>query len=57
MLEQSKQYNQQYNQDKPGGIMGYIVSNTYAKAKDLSRGLILEGCRKINSRAISDSIC
>ena len=32
-----KQYGQQYDQDKPGG--GYIVTNTYAKARDPSEKL------------------
>ena len=53
--QQSKWYGQQYNQDKPGG--GYIVSSTYAKARDPSKAWCLGGwCRKINSGAISDSI-
>ena len=30
----SKWYSQQYNQDKPVSI--YIISNTYAKTRDLS---------------------
>ena len=55
-LEQSKQYDQQYDQDKPGGGNSYIISNIYVKTKDLSRGLILGGYRKINSKAIPDSI-
>ena len=33
----SKQYTQQYNQDKPGGGNGYIASSTYAKTRDLSK--------------------
>ena len=56
-LKQSKQYDQQYTQDKPGGGNGYIVNNIYAKAKDLSKGPILRGYRKINSRAILNIIC
>ena len=53
---QSKQYDQQYNQDKPKGNNGYIVNSTHAKGKDLSKSLILGGCRKINSRAIPYNI-
>ena len=34
----------------------YIVSNTYAKAKALTKGLILGGYKKINSKTISYSI-
>ena len=34
---QSKQYNQQYDQDKPGDSNGYIASSTYMKTKDLSK--------------------
>ena len=33
---QSKRYDQQYNQDKPGGGNGYIFSSTYAKTRDPS---------------------
>ena len=51
----SKRYDQQYDRDEPGS--SYIVSNIYAKAKDLSKGPILGGYRKINSGAIPDSIC
>ena len=35
--EQSTQYGQQYNQDKPGG--GHIVYNTYAKTRNLTKKL------------------
>ena len=52
---QSKRYDQQYNQDKPGDGNGYIISNIYAKAKNLSKDPILEGCREINSIAILNS--
>ena len=55
--EQLKRYDQQYNQDKSSAGNGYIVSNIYAKAKNLSKGPILGGYRKINSKTISDSIC
>ena len=51
---QLKQYGQGYNQDEL--VSSYIVSNIYAKAKDLRRCPILGGCRKINSGAILDSI-
>ena len=51
-VKQSKQYDQQYNQDKPGDGNSYIVSNIYKKAKDLNNGLILGGYREINSKAI-----
>ena len=50
----SKRYSQQYDQDKP--VSSYIVSKIYVKAKDLSKGPILGGCRKINNGAIPDSI-
>ena len=53
--KQSKRYGQEYDQDKPRG--GYIVGNIYTKAKNLSKGLIPGGCKKINNRAISNSIC
>ena len=33
---QSKRYDQQYDQDKPGGDNGYIASSTYAKTRNLS---------------------
>ena len=33
----SKQYDQQYNQDKLGGGNDFIASSTYAKTKDLSK--------------------
>ena len=33
---QSKQYDQRYNQDKPGVSNSYIASSTYAKTRDLS---------------------
>ena len=33
----SKQYDQGYNQDKPGGSNGYIVSSTYAKTRNPSK--------------------
>ena len=46
-----------YDQDKPKGSNSFIVSSIYAKTKDQSRGPILVGCRKINSRVILDSIC
>ena len=36
-LERSKQYGEQYVQDKPGG--GYIASSTYAKTRDMSKKL------------------
>ena len=55
--EQSKQYDQQYNQNKVVGGNGYIVSNISAKVKNLSKGPILGGYRKIKSRAVPDSIC
>ena len=35
--EQSKQYNQQYDQDDPGGGNNYIAGSTYAKIKHLSK--------------------
>ena len=35
--EQSKRYDQQYNQDDPKGGIDYIVSSTYAKARDPSK--------------------
>ena len=57
LSKRSKQFNQQYNQDKPEYNNGYIISNIYVKAKNLSRGPILRGCRKINSRAIPNIIC
>ena len=33
---QSKQYDQQYNQDKPGGGNSFIASSTYKNTKNLS---------------------
>ena len=51
--KRSRQYGQQYNQNQLGS--GYIISNIHANAKDLSWGLILGGCRKINSKVIPDS--
>ena len=38
-------------------LHSYIVSNIYTKAEDLSKGLILGDCKKINSKAILDNIC
>ena len=35
--QKSKRYDQRYDQDKPGGGNGYIVSNTYAKTRDSSK--------------------
>ena len=32
-----KQYDQQYNQDKPGGSNGFIASSIYAKTRNLSK--------------------
>ena len=43
---------ERYNQGKPKGDNDYIMSSTYAKAKDMSRGLILRDYKKISSRAI-----
>ena len=34
---QLKRYDQQYNQDKPGGGNGYIVNSTYTKTRDPSK--------------------
>ena len=52
-----KRYDQRYDQDDPGGGNGYITSSTYAKIRDPSKAWCSGGWyRKINSRAISDSI-
>ena len=34
---QSKQYDQQYDQDKPGADNSYIASSTYVKTRNLSK--------------------
>ena len=52
-----KTYGRQYNEDKPKGGNSCIISNIYAKVKNLRSSLILGGYKKINSRAIFDSIC
>ena len=40
---QSKQYNQQYDQDKAAGGNRYIVSSTYAKIRDPSEKPDIQG--------------
>ena len=57
MIEQSKQYNQQYNQNKSKGNNVYIVTSTYIKVKDLSKGLILRDFKRINNIANFHNIC
>ena len=39
---QSKQYDQQYNQDKPEGGNCYIASSTYTKTRNLSKKLNIQ---------------
>ena len=34
--ERSKRYDQQYDQEEPGGGNGYIASSTYVKTRNLS---------------------